>query len=218
MDLLPAGSTAPIDLIVFDSDGVLRGSMPAKIQSFRQWVPEEYAGRGEEFMEIVMAGFGKSRTYHIRSFYETLLGQAVSDEFLYAEVLRFTEICEPLCATAPWREGSKEFVRACIDAGIPRFVLSGTPQKPLESMLESTGGTPLFDVIIGSPPSKPESLTRILQDTGVPAERVVFVGDANADQEAALHVGAHFVYFPSEANPPHAETPTVVSDLRELLV
>ena len=85
-------------------------------------------------------------------------------------------------------------------------------------MLESAGGTSLFDVIIGSPPAKPESLARILAETGIAAERTVFVGDANADQEAALHVGAHFVYFPSEANPPLAPTPTVVSDLRELLV
>lgn len=47
---------------------------------------------------------------------------------------------------------------------------------------------------------------------------IVFVGDANADEEGAPHVGAHFVYFPSEANPPLAPTPTDVSDLRELLV
>ncbi|MGJ8637781.1 MAG: HAD family hydrolase [Opitutaceae bacterium] len=218
MDLLLAGSVKPIDLIVFDCDGVLLDSMPAKIESFKQWVPEAHADKRDAFMEIVMAGFGKARTYHIRNFYETILNQPMTDAFLESEVARFTDICEPLCASAPWRGGSKEFVQACIEAGIPRYVLSGTPQKPLEDMLESTGGTPLFDVIIGSPPGKPESLTRILAEVGVTADRTVFVGDANADQEAALHVGAHFVYFPSEANPPLAETPTVVSDLRDLLV
>ena len=142
----------------------------------------------------------------------------MSDEFLEAEIDRFTDICEPLCATAPWREGSKDFVQACCDAEIPRYVLSGTPQMPLEDMLEATGGTAFFDGIIGSPPAKPESLACILEAVGVTADRTVFVGDANADQEAALHVGTHFVYFPSEANPPHAPTPTVVSDLRELLI
>ena len=218
MDLILAGSRKPIDLIVFDCDGVLLDSMPRKIESFRQWVPEAYADKCEAFMEIVMAGFGKARLYHIRSFYETILGETVSDAFLEAEVARFTDICEPLCATAPWRQGSKQFVEACCDAEILRYVLSGTPQKPLEDMLEATGGTPFFDVIIGSPPAKPESLSRILREVEVPAERTVFVGDANADQEAALHVGAHFVYFPSEANQPLAPTPTVVNDLRELLV
>lgn len=218
MDLMLAGSVMPIDLIVFDCDGVLLDSMPAKIESFRQWVPEHYADQRAAFMEAVMGGFGRARTHHIRNFYEIILGQAISDAFLIDEVARFAEICEPLCASAPWRAGSKEFVQTCRDAGIPLYVLSGTPQQPLDEMLESTGGTALFDVIIGSPPAKPESLTRILSETSTPAQRTVFVGDANADQEAAIHVGAHFVYFPSEANPPLAETPTVVGDLRELLV
>jgi beta-phosphoglucomutase-like phosphatase (HAD superfamily) len=59
----------------------------------------------------------------------------------------FTEICEPLCARAAWRVGSAEFVLACREAGIPRYVLSGTPQVPLEAMLESNGAAELFGVI-----------------------------------------------------------------------
>ncbi len=114
--------------------------------------------------------------------------------------------------------GSQEFVEACREAGIPRYVLSGTPQKPLEDMLRSTGAAEFFDVIIGSPPAKPESLTRILAETGTPPERTVFVGDANADHVAALHVGAHFVYFPSKANRPEGKVVTEVSDLRQLLI
>ena len=85
-------------------------------------------------------------------------------------------------------------------------------------MLEAHGATELFDVIIGSPPAKPQSMERILRETGTAPEKTVFVGDANADQVAALHVGAHFVYFPSEAARPEAPVVTEVNDLRELLV
>jgi beta-phosphoglucomutase-like phosphatase (HAD superfamily) len=205
-------------LVVFDCDGVLLDSMPAKIEAFRRWVPTEHAHLQTQFMQGVMNGFGKSRIAHITHFYAELLGQALSPARLDAEVARFAQLCDPLCADAPWRPGSMDFVRACRAAGIPRYVLSGTPQQPLETMLQSTGGADLFDLIIGSPPAKPESLTRILQQTGVPAERTVFVGDANADQAAAIHVGAHFVYFPSEANRPLAPILTEVSDLRQLLV
>ena len=84
-------------------------------------------------------------------------------------------------------------------------------------MLASVGATGLFDVILGSPPAKPESMERILAETDTPAHRVVFIGDANADQLAALHVGAHFVYFPSEAARPVNEIVTEVQDLRALL-
>ncbi|MFT5837117.1 MAG: phosphoglycolate phosphatase [Candidatus Azotimanducaceae bacterium] len=218
MDLLLENSEKPIDLVVFDCDGVLLESMAAKMAAFRQWVPEAHLAHREAFMTVVMAGFGRARTHHIRTFYQEILGQSVGENFLEAEVARFTEICEPLCASVDWRVGSQEFVLACREAGIPRYVLSGTPQAPLEAMLESTGTAEFFDVIIGSPPAKPESLTRILIETGTPAHRCVFVGDAEADRAAAEHVGAHFVYFPSEANRPTGATANEVSDLRQLLV
>jgi beta-phosphoglucomutase-like phosphatase (HAD superfamily) len=218
MDLKLAGSVHPIDLIVFDCDGVLLNTMAAKIEAFRSWVPNAHADLRDAYMERVMHGFGKSRTYHIETFYRELLKQAPDPAFLAAEVDRFTDICEPLCATAGWRTGSRNFVEACRAAEIPRYVLSGTPQAPLEDMLASANATDLFDVIIGSPPGKPESMERILTETDTPAHRTVFIGDANADHEAALHVGAHFVYFPSEAARPKAPVVTEVSDLRQLLV
>ena len=58
MELLLENSLKPIDLIVFDCDGVLLESMAAKIEAFRQWVPDAYADRREAFMTAVMAGFG----------------------------------------------------------------------------------------------------------------------------------------------------------------
>lgn len=218
MELLLGGERVGVDLVVFDCDGVLLNTMPEKIRAFEQWIPAMYAEHRGAYMEMVMAGFGKSRARHIRNFYEEILGLEVDTAFLEAEVARFTEICEPLCAGARWCVGSREFVAAVQAAGVTRYVLSGTPQAPLESMLESAGGTELFDVIIGSPPAKPESMDRILAETGVTAKRTLFIGDANADQEAALHVGAHFVYFPSEAQRPLAPIVTEVGDLRELLL
>lgn len=217
MDLMLENSVKPIDLVVFDCDGVLLDTMPAKIEAFHQWVPEAHADKRDAFMDYIMTGFGKSRAYHMAYFYREILKEEPDPVFLDAEIARFTDICEPLCASAPWRAGSREFVEACVAAGVKRYVLSGTPQKPLEDMLASTSATDLFDVIIGSPPQKPESMERILTETDTPAHRAVFIGDANADQAAAIHVGAHFVYFPSEANRPEAPVVTEVTSLLELL-
>ena len=217
MNLRLGGKICPIDLVVFDCDGVLLDTMAAKIEAFRDWVPEVHAGLRDTFMERVMHGFGTSRRVHIERFYRDLVRIEPDPVFLDAEIARFSAICEPMCAHSPWREGSREFVEAVAAAGATRYVLSGMPQQPLEETLDSAGGTQLFDVIIGSPPAKPESMDRILAETGVPAERTVFIGDANADQVAALHAGTHFVYFPSEAARPEAEIVTEVSDLRQLL-
>ena len=43
-----------------------------------------------------------------------------------------------------------------------------------------------IDVIIGSPPGKPESMERTLIETDRHAHGTLFIGDANADQVAAL--------------------------------
>lgn len=219
-----AGSVKEIDLVVFDCDGVLLDSMRQKIRAFQTWLPPEHEALRDAFMDRVMHGFGKSRSHHIRSFYEDLVGAPASTSFLEAEIARFTEICEPLCADAGWRTGSREFVEACAEAGIRRYVLSGTPQAPLEAMLDAHGastcsatGAVLFDGIFGSPPSKPERMEWMLSETHTPAHRTVFVGDAEADRQAAVHVGAHFVYMPSEAACPSGELATEVTDLRDLL-
>ncbi len=218
MKLKLAGSTREIDLVVFDCDGVLLDTMRQKIAAFRSWVPAAHADKTEAFMQRVMHGFGKSRRHHLERFYTELVGQAPAEDFLEAEVARFTEICEPLCAQAGWRVGSREFVQTCAESGVARYVLSGTPQAPLEAMLAAHDASGLFDAILGSPPAKSESMERILSETHTPAHRTVFIGDANADRLAAEHVGAHFVYFPSEAARPGGELATEVGDLRELLV
>ena len=218
MDLRLGGSIVEIDLVVFDCDGVLLDTMPAKIEAFRAWVPKTYEQHAETFMKRVMHGFGRSRQHHITAFYRDIVGIQPGPEFLNAEVARFTDICEPMCAAADWRGGSKEFVMRCIEEEVTRYVLSGTPQGPLEDMLHSNRGASLFDRIIGSPPTKPESMGEILIETGTPPMRCVFIGDADADRIAAEHVGAHFVYFPSEAARPEGELLTEVSDLRDLLV
>ena len=191
--------------------------MPAKIEAFRRWVPEAHASLREPFMAYVMGAFGRSRTKHVAYFYRELVGEARDEAFLRAEVDRFTAICEPLCASAPWRTGAREFVHACRRAGAARHVLSGTPQAELEAMLRGAGGDGLFDAIHGSPPGKPEQMERILEETGTPGHRTVFIGDAEADREAAAHVGAHFVYFPSQAAVPEGPVPTKITDPRELL-
>ncbi|MFP4156603.1 MAG: HAD family hydrolase [Opitutales bacterium] len=225
MDLKLAGRIRAVDLVIFDCDGVLLDTMAQKIRAFREWVPAEHSELREPFMKQVMGGFGKSRRHHIEDFYAELVGVPPEVEFLEAEIERFSEICEPLCASAGWLSGSREFVEACRDAGVKRFVLSGTPQAPLREMLAAHGAREiskeepdgLFHRILGSPPAKPQRMEQILSETDTPAHRAVFIGDANADRLAAVHVGAHFVYMPSEAERPKGETPTVVDDLRELI-
>lgn len=210
-------SVRSIHLVVCDCDGVLLDTVSAKIEAFRHWVPEAHRDKRKNFIDHIMDGFGESRTHHIAYFYREILQEEPTPAFLDAEKVRFTDICEPLCAAASWIEGSREFLEACVEANVRRYVLSGTPQKQLENMLASSGGIDLVNTVVGSPPGKGESLERILAETSIPADKTVFIGDANADQVAAMRVGAHFVYLPSKANRPKAFVATEVKNLLDLL-
>ncbi len=211
------GEIHPIRVAVFDCDGVLLDTMTAKVDAFRQWVLACWPDYESVFIDNVMSSFGRSRVFQIEWFFRHCLDLAPDAETLKAEVERFTAICEPLCEQAGWLSGSSEFVTICQEAGIPCYVLSGTPQQPLEQMVAAHHGTDRFRAIIGSPPAKPESLAAILTREAVCAEQVLFVGDAEADAQAAESVGAHFAYKPSIAKRPRTAIVTEVHDLRELL-
>jgi phosphoglycolate phosphatase-like HAD superfamily hydrolase len=212
------GAIHPIRIAVFDCDGVLLDTMTAKVAAFRRWVVARWPEHESVFIDHVMGSFGRSRVFQIEWFFNHCLDLAADASTLQAEVERFSAICEPLCEKAGWLSGSSEFVAACQAAGIPCYVLSGTPQQPLEQMLAAHDASDRFRAIIGSPPAKPESLASIIAKEAVSAQQVLFVGDAEADAQAAESVGAHFVYKSSVAKRPRTAIVTEVNDLRELLV
>jgi len=95
--------------------------------------------------------------------------------------------------------------------------LSGTPQEELEGMLQQRDAMELFDGVMGFPITKEEGLERVVQEHGFRPERILFVGDAQRDAEAAQAVGTHFVYRPSEADRPTCPIWNETVNLLELL-
>lgn len=184
---------------MFDCDGVLLDTVGAKVKAFRAWVPEEHAGLRDEFNRYNRSAFGRSRRVQLRHFHEKLLGRAITEEFLDAEVSRFGRINAGLMARAEWLAGSREFIARVAAAGVPQFVLSGTPEGELRGLLEQRGVAGLFQEIIGSPTTKIDGLRRIIALLGLPPAAIRFVGDATHDWESARQAGVSFVYKPSDA-------------------
>jgi len=214
----PVENGVELDAVVFDCDGVLLETISAKLQAYVDWILEEHTSLQPTFSEHNRRSFGQSRWVQIRYFYEELVKmESVSDVFIESEVQRFTEICEPLCEAAEWAEGARDFVLACNEAGSRTFVLSGTPQEELEGMLQQRDAMELFDGVMGFPITKEEGLERVVQEHGFRPERILFVGDAQRDAEAAQAVGTHFVYRPSEADRPTCPIWNETVNLLELL-
>lgn len=218
IELKLGGNVETLDAVVYDCDGVLLETIPAKLRAYMEWLPLVYEALRGDFAAYNQRSFGLSRVVQIEHFYCKLVGQTVSEEFIESEVDRFKCICEPLCETAPWVEGSKEFVEVCNRAGCDSFVLSGTPQFELEAMLRQRNAIGLFKEIYGFPETKKGGLARILRKSAHSPGKVLFVGDAEADAAAAKALGVHFVYRPSEADHPQTPILTEAPSLLELLV
>ena len=74
------GISTEIDAVVFDCDGVLLETIPAKLQAYVNWLPSTRHS-AKRFREHNLKSFGTSRSLQLRYFYEDLLGQEVSDSF-----------------------------------------------------------------------------------------------------------------------------------------
>lgn len=184
---------------VFDCDGVLLDTVMSKVAAFRAWVPAEHAHLRDEFNRYNLSAFGRSRRLQLQHFYETMLGRAITPDFLDAEVERFACINHDTVRKAGWLPGSREFIEQAAARRIPLFVLSGTPEPELRELLEYHSVSSLFCGIIGSPTTKVQGLNRIVAALAVPRTSVWFVGDATHDFESARETGVGFIYQRSAA-------------------
>jgi phosphoglycolate phosphatase-like HAD superfamily hydrolase len=194
--LVPGSKPAAV---IFDCDGVLLISNRMKIRVFCSASHE--AGFSEEhvtaFRRHVAGNFGTSR----RRLFEWLVQTAgapregVDVESLvqgYASGLYSAYV---RCPTTPGMLGVLDRIR---DAGIPMFIVSGSDQTELRSVMKEKGLDGYFVDILGSPTGKPAHIEAIAERLGIDeAARgsLMFVGDAEADLRAADATGTRFVYM-----------------------
>lgn len=187
----------PPRAIVFDCDGVLLASNRLKTAIFGEvlraagFAPADIA----RFRAFQRANFGMSR-YRL---FDALLGWAdlqapptdratLSAAYAAALYGRYVR-----CPATP---GMRGVVAALHRQGLPLFVVSGSDGAELRAVFEERGLARWFQAIHGSPATKVENLGLVAGalGRGLPLGDVVFVGDAEADWQAASAAGCRFVY------------------------
>ena len=183
---------------MFDCDGVLLDSNEMKVACFREAVEAAgfTAGDVERFSAFQRANFGTSRF----RLFDTLLGWQLERRppvdrdslvALYAERLR--QLYVAAAATPAMRAVVGE-----LSERMPAYVVSGSDEAELREVLATRGDAALFRLILGSPCTKVENLLTIFarpELAGIPQGAIIFVGDAEADWEAARETGCGFVYM-----------------------
>jgi phosphoglycolate phosphatase-like HAD superfamily hydrolase len=203
------------DAIFFDCDGVLLDSVHVKERQFRAMMNARIPRHADAAMDYYWRNGGTSRLAKFHWVWANLVGSPLSVEEIQALGREFqTRVFEGV-VTCPMLAGAMEFLQAHAGS-IPCFVISGTPDDELKSVIEGRGLSRYFCEVHGSPRTKTEIANDLLQRYRLDPTRVWFVGDATTDLEAARNTGIHFIGIDGPHLTPFATGERLIRDLAEL--
>ena len=185
--------SSSIHAIVFDFDGVLAESVEVKTRAYALLFDEEKEDAVNQFVDYHIKNGGISRFEKIKLFYRDILQRPLSDKRFQELVLRFSRLVIDEVVAAPWVEGAREFLIQN-EKQYKYFIVSGTPEDELKEIVHRRGMDHYFDAVRGSPKDKVTLLGDIMDEYNLRPEKMVFVGDAETDWQAAQKLKIPFLW------------------------
>lgn len=188
------------DVIIFDCDGVILNSNSMKITAMRSALKKaQYPEKKiEEAVESFLNNFGKSRQYHCLYFVETLLGlQGEQSHNLQKSILtHYTQSVEDEYLKVPMTEGSLALLQSLKNTYL--YIASGSEEAQLIRTFKKRKLSPYFKGIFGSPETKSNNIKKIIAQH--PKNKILFIGDAVADYQAAHSNNIDFIFYSPYSN------------------
>ena len=128
----------------------------------------------------------------------------------------YGKLCRERVACAPEVPGAEAALTRLSQAGARMFLISATPQQPLEQLVSDRGLTRFFDLVLGAPTGKPTHLRRVIGKCAITPADIVMVGDGHDDQAAAAQLGCRFIAVTDQPTAPFGAVETSIPDLRTL--
>jgi len=187
------------DVIIFDCDGVILDSNTLKIDAMRNALQESAITSKEvgECTSFFTNNFGKSRFYHVDYFVENLLEieNLAIKEFKDNLLISYSKQCKRLYLFANKTPFISELL---IKSSVSKYVASGSEQQELREVFQLRELDSYFNDIFGSPEKKINHVTNILANH--PSLKVVMIGDAVSDLEAAKDNNIDFIFYSPFSN------------------
>jgi HAD superfamily hydrolase (TIGR01549 family) len=207
-----------IDLIILDFDGVILESVSAKTKAFGEIFSGEKPEDLKKIIDYHLENGGMPRFDKFRHIYSEILNKELTDEKMKELSENFEKIVKNEVINSPFVSGAEEFLSGTLGR-IPLYVVSATPQDEIREIVKEKGINRYFNGVFGSPETKASHIRKILEDTGVKPENVVFIGDAKNDWKAAVENKVRFIGRVCDQIPdtisglPDVET--IVEDLKD---
>ena len=180
-----------IRTIFFDFDGVILESVDVKGWAFGKLF-EGYPEHIDEIVAFHYANGGMTRFDKFRYIYKSILQNPLSDDEFERLCRDFSNLAYHRVLKCDFVPGALEFVQKYFNK-ISFYIISGTPQEEMIRIVKAKGLNPYFKGVYGSPTSKDDWVKQILEENGLDAGEVLFVGDALSDYEAAVKNRLKFV-------------------------
>lgn len=187
-----------IKAIIFDFDGVILESMDVKTKAFN-FLFKEHSKQLPAILALHKTHGGMSRFEKFERIYKDILCQPLSQEKKEELGRQFAEYIYKGVLESPFVEGAGEFLEKYYQK-LPLFIVSGTPDAEMKSIIRDRGLEKYFKEVYGSPLKKKDIILKILKDFNFSPQEVIFVGDSIDDEEGAKGAGVKFIWQTKENN------------------
>jgi HAD superfamily hydrolase (TIGR01549 family) len=173
-----------IKAIVFDFDGVLVESVDIKTRAFGKLFELEGRGISSQVEQYHINNAGVSRFEKFRYIYKEILNRNLTEEIFKGLCQRFSNLVVDEVVSAPYVNGAKEFLDNYTKL-YRCFIASATPQSEIEVIIKRRYMSQYFKEIYGAPRKKADIVSEIILNNDLLHDKVVYIGDALSDYEAA---------------------------------
>jgi len=177
----------------FDFDGVISDSVNIKTEAFS----ELYKPYGKEACAYVVRHHkqhgGMSRFLKFKHYHKHLLNYELSENEIRILADQFSELVLLKVIKTPFIKGALEFIRMLSKMNKLMFIVSGTPEHEIKTIVNKRHLNKYFLEVKGSPEKKDKNIKDLLEKYNISSEEAVFFGDSQQDLNAALLVGIDFV-------------------------
>lgn len=180
-----------VKAIVLDFDGVIVESEDIKDQAFRELF-EDYPRHLDAIMMYHLSHKTVSRYDKFAHIVTNVLGEPYDADRARELDAAFSPLVRQRIISCPEVEGAQEFLEY-FSPRVPLFVASATPQGELEAIIAGRGLGGYFKAVYGTPLTKGEILSRVMNIERLGPDELVYIGDTRNDFEAARQSGVVFV-------------------------
>jgi HAD superfamily hydrolase (TIGR01549 family) len=181
-----------IKAIIFDFDGVIADSNNVKTGAFVKLFKDYPQHIKESIRKFHLQNGGMSRFDKFRYIYKNILKEELSEEGFNRLCGDFNRLVIDGVVNAPMIDGVEDFLKRNKNR-YDMYIVSGTPGYEIKEIVKRRDLNKYFLNIYGSPETKRDLITQVLNRNNYKKEEVIFLGDSINDYEEALAAGVEFV-------------------------